>query len=726
MREKPDRSRKNPPSKPTWREKWGIGSSREKRLEERRAERKRQASEIRDRVLQQRAQQERERRERARQDQTPTERLEFIGDPSLIEDAEELRRFDGGEAAAGSNAATSAGDAETVRGETVHQGTARSASEEHLRALQASEETVARLADAEDAEGAEDAQRNAYRASTGRESSRLRPPKHLPRIIFSAAEAAAASWALVLAVALVAFLLTAGNPWMLETDWNAPLAIGADAWAMSFGAPITLAAVPVRMIPLGLTALNVVFARIALDRCRAESWQASLLFVPAYVVFVEILSLLFGFHAHRGWLALGAFMVALLAWIWSAKSWDWHVALVDEVKPYLRGVVDGLRATALLAIAGLVTLIVAIVAGWQRIMDIQELLNASIADLIFAWLAQLMFLPNAVAWAASWLTGPGFYTGSDAIITPSRADVTAIPAIPVMGAFPHTEIGIWVVAIPIVLGVLFGAYLIWKRRETDLKNHLIHAGLIALTMFVVTTIWMWLATGSLGIARMSLLGPRWIYSTIFATLEIGVVAAVIYALAHPTLLAQYVAGGKRAKASTIATVGTVSEKIHSHKSKSHIDEDAADETENYWAMLEDGEPVGEGSVDGEPAREDSGQGATNAEESVDADANLEVAEREVDTPDTADSSEDPAGAASSDVAETPESDTEDGEPAGEDSGQGATGQEAEPAPEHEPEEQDEDEAADASGDLENQSGDPSAGTQVDGAEAEDKTGDAHA
>ena len=74
---------------------------------------------------------------------------------------------------------------------------------------------------------------------------------------------------------------------------------------------------------------------------------------------------------------------------------------------------------------------------------------------------------------------------------------------------------------------------------------------------------------------MSILGPRWIYATIFGTLEIGFTAAVIYALAHPLLLAKYVVGGKFAKASTLSAVETASQKIQSRRGK--LSTDAIDE-----------------------------------------------------------------------------------------------------------------------------------------------------
>ncbi|MDO5035052.1 MAG: DUF6350 family protein [Actinomycetaceae bacterium] len=404
----------------------------------------------------------------------------------------------------------------------------------------------------------------------------VRPPKGWPMIALSAIEVAVLSWALIVATSLIAFIITAGNPWMLEADWNSAISVGTDIWGLSYGAPLVRGETSFKMIPLGLTIFHVLLARVGLKRAPAQSWQGSLLFVPVYVITVLVLRAFNTTSASVGALLLGSLAVVLVAWLWSLKSWDLGLSELSKAGPYLRGVIDGVWATLALVLTGSIVAIVGIVAAWDRVLGIQEVLNASVFDLIFVWILQVLYWPNIAAWGASWVTGPGIYTASDAIITPSRADVTAIPSIPVFGAFPQTAIGIWVVLIPIVVGGALGAYFVWKRREEDLRDHLIHAGFIALTMLVLTAAWMWLSTGSMGVARMSILGPRWIYSLVFGTLEVGFLAALVHALSHPLLLAKYVAGGKTVKAKTISVAEATSERIRSRgEAKDSIDSDEA-------------------------------------------------------------------------------------------------------------------------------------------------------
>ncbi len=488
----------------------------------------------------------------------------------------------------------------------------------------------------------------------------VRAPRGWPRIVLAAVEVAVISWAVLVAVSLVSFLATAQNPWLLEADWNTAISVGTDIWALSYGAPIVVGGAFLRMIPLGLTVLHILLARAGLKRARAASWQGSALFIPAYVLTVIVLLLVTSLHAHKGWRILGALLVATLAWVWSLRSWEWDPQWFTKSGPYLRGVRDGLIATSSLAILGLVVAVVGTIAGWSRALGIQELLNASIFDLVVVWIAQLLYIPNIAAWGASWITGPGFYTASDAIITPSRADITAIPAIPLMGAFPQTEIGMWVVLIPIAVGIALGAYMVWKNREVALVDHLLHAGFAATTMLVVVMVWMWLSTGSIGPARMSILGPRWIYATIFGTLEIGFTAAVIYALAHPLLLAKYVAGGKFAKASTLSAVETASQKIQSRRGKlstDAIDEGGAEISPGSEGTAEDSLDS-EGGADDLPNPEGGAEDSSESEGGADNPPSPESGADVESNPETgADSPPNPEGNA--DGSESPEAATDD-------------------------------------------------------------------
>jgi hypothetical protein len=600
----------------------------------------------------------------------PTERLDPAEQARLLEEAGyehswDLTAINGGE---GTHVSAAPDDA-------VRSDTSESAASDDAGPGQARKSAPAGQTAAEDSTNAEPAvidggkkgrasatpsETTVTRVPIERKVIVVRAPRGWPRIVLAAVEVAVISWAVLVAVSLVSFLATAQNPWLLEADWNTAISVGTDIWALSYGAPIVVGGAFLRMIPLGLTVLHILLARAGLKRARAASWQGSALFIPAYVLTVIVLLLVTSLHAHKGWLILGALLVAILAWVWSLRSWEWDPQWFTKSGPYLRGVRDGLIATSSLAILGLGVAVVGTIAGWSRALGIQELLNASIFDLVVVWIAQLLYIPNIAAWGASWITGPGFYTASDAIITPSRADITAIPAIPLMGAFPQTEIGMWVVLIPIAVGIALGAYMVWKNREVALVDHLLHAGFAATTMLVVVMVWMWLSTGSIGPARMSILGPRWIYATIFGTLETGFTAAVIYALAHPLLLAKYVAGGKFAKASTLSAVETASQKIQSRRGKlstDAIDEDGAEISRGSEGTADDSLDS-EGGADNPPNPAAGAEDSSEPEGGADNPPNPESDADVESNPETgADSPPNPEGNA--DGSESPAADGED-------------------------------------------------------------------
>ena len=145
------------------------------------------------------------------------------------------------------------------------------------------------------------------------------------------------------------------------------------------------------MIPLGLTVLHILLASRLKERTRGKD-------LPSYprTCTVIVLLLVTSLHAHKGWLILGALLVATLAWVWSLRSWEWDPQWFTKSGPYLRGVRDGLIATSSLAILGLGVAVVGTIAGWSRALGIQELLNASSTWWSFD---RAFYVPNIAAWA---------------------------------------------------------------------------------------------------------------------------------------------------------------------------------------------------------------------------------------------------------------------------------------------------------------------------------------
>ena len=198
----------------------------------------------------------------------------------------------------------------------------------------------------------------------------------------------------------------------------------------------------------------------------------------------------------------------------------------------------GWRASWALAVYGGLFLLLSVIVSWSQIRGIHELLlPTSMVDSIMIVLAQLLFIPNAIVWALSWLSGPGFYLGSDALHSPTSAPVGPIPAIPLFGATPASAPGNWVVLALIVFGVALGVYLRLRKGSESLLDDLYQGGIAAV---VIAAVYLVTSLGSavvLGNGRLAFLGPRMSLSALclFAEVALGILLTV--ALSHPVSVA---------------------------------------------------------------------------------------------------------------------------------------------------------------------------------------------
>ena len=181
---------------------------------------------------------------------------------------------------------------------------------------------------------------------------------------------------------------------------------------------------------------------------------------------------------------------------------------------------------------------ISVIVSWSRIRGIHELLlPTSTIDSTMITLAQVLFIPNAIVWALSWLAGPGFFMGSDALHSPASAPTMPIPAIPLFGATPVSAPGTWVILALVLFGVGVGVFVRLRRGSESLLDDLYQGGIAAV---VVAAVYLVTSLGSavvLGNGRLAFLGPRMSLSALclFAEVTLGIVLTV--ALSHPVSVA---------------------------------------------------------------------------------------------------------------------------------------------------------------------------------------------
>ncbi|MCS4485188.1 DUF6350 family protein [Gleimia sp. 6138-11-ORH1] len=356
------------------------------------------------------------------------------------------------------------------------------------------------------------------------------------KLLFGAVLAVMVSLIPAFAVTAAAFIFTASNRWVLETNWDTVNQISFELWALGFFAPAQVSEVGFRLTPLLITGLTLLTLVLVTRNTGAKTWLQAGIVPLGFSLLSTLLVISFAKYVNLLPTIFGIWLLAAFAWLITFQRWSERPPKWEIIQPYQLAV-KHLKVWGLTLLTG-TTLAVGIAnyLGWQRVVGIHELLNASSADTVVIIFAQLLFLPNILATAGAWYSGAGFYTATDALQTPSQAIIMPIPAIPELGIIPQTPVGSWVIIFPIILGILAGGIIAWMQREYSLteilKNYLVSFPLFASCLFFV----MWASSGTYGSGRLSLLGPNWIPAGLYLTIELAGTSFLVMVLLHQTTL----------------------------------------------------------------------------------------------------------------------------------------------------------------------------------------------
>ncbi len=204
---------------------------------------------------------------------------------------------------------------------------------------------------------------------------------------------------------------------------------------------------------------------------------------------------------------------------------------------------------AVVAAVGLSALLLAVTVGihWAEIAAIFQRLDAGITGAAMLTILQLGFVPNLVLWALSWSSGAGFALGSGSSLSPFVSSVGPLPAFPVLGALPAGELeyGYAALALPFVAGLLAGWWFFregenhfdeWlllqssRRWLTAAASTLVMGLLVGGTAGLGGAALALLSRASLGLGRLTDLGPDPLLVGLLIAAEVGVGAIAGYAL----------------------------------------------------------------------------------------------------------------------------------------------------------------------------------------------------
>lgn len=194
-----------------------------------------------------------------------------------------------------------------------------------------------------------------------------------------------------------------------------------------------------------------------------------------------------------------------------------------------------------------VALVIRLAVSWQDGVNAALQISPGVLGGIVLFLAQLVFLPNAVLFSLSWISGAGFSVGEGTLVSPFVAQTGPLPTLPFVAILPTDLVGAWwVLMLPVVAGILAGW---WFLREGE--NHLeewfllrvpqrwlaltlatlalgLAVGLVAAACVLGATA---LAGGSLGLGYLTDIGPLVWASGGLVGLQIAVGTMIGYLLA---------------------------------------------------------------------------------------------------------------------------------------------------------------------------------------------------
>ena len=361
----------------------------------------------------------------------------------------------------------------------------------------------------------------------------------------------AAAWALVAGLAVAA--LPAMLIWLNDgaaAPVEDPVRIGVQFWLAGHRVGLRVDNADVRFAPLGLTVVALLLLY------RAARWAANAAGVSTLRGGIAVVLPAAGMYAvGASGLAVWATTATVSIEPLSAAVWAGSVAALGAgIGVVYEGELVGrlinrlptwswpVTRAAAAAVAGLfavgcLLVGVSVVVHSDRIAAVAEALDPDLTGSVALIMASAALVPNAAVWAAAYAMGPGFALGVGTTVGPDAVELGIVPALPALAAVPAETYGWqgWLVLVgPFLVGILTGV--ITYRWSTGGRWR---AGANAVAASAVAAVAMaglsWFAGGSVGAARMGVVGPAPLETAIATFLEVGI-PAVIVAAALPRRL----------------------------------------------------------------------------------------------------------------------------------------------------------------------------------------------
>lgn len=353
--------------------------------------------------------------------------------------------------------------------------------------------------------------------------------------IGGAIAAASASWLLFASFAVVG--------WVADPDESisSALRFGTEIWLLANGGQVVLGNMEISLVPMGLTAvilaLAVGTANYAVQQAKearlfhlTTAGRIAILFTISYIICVLLGTVAANQIAGLGRSLMGSLIIAGIASGYTViKELP---SATSQLPPWIRVIPKAIFSGLLVVTLGAaIALTTAVVLAQDKIVAVHNSLEPGLVGTFLLLLLQLAYLPNFLIWAGAWVLGAGFSIGKGTVIAPTLTDAGMVPALPILAAVPTGDSGGWSGLLWLSFGVLAGglaAFIVLRRKPyAGFGETVLIGALVGVACGLVIVILGAFSSGSVGINRMSYLGPRLLALLIQAPALLGISGAMV-------------------------------------------------------------------------------------------------------------------------------------------------------------------------------------------------------
>jgi hypothetical protein len=321
---------------------------------------------------------------------------------------------------------------------------------------------------------------------------------------------------------LVVGLVVVGWLGATSVPVGAMLSFAVQVWLAAHGGGLASDGVWISVVPLGLSVLVAAGVGVTAAIAYRQAQQArpqpirpgqrhqlvaltAVQVCAGYLVVVLSAALAIGAEPLR--FLPGGLVLSLGAGVVGA---GWQAGYGKTVLPWLRVVIRGAAAGLLgLVIVAAVVLATALVQGETRIAALEQSLGFDGFGVVVWVVTSLLYLPDLLAWTASWILAAGFTLGDGSLVAPWVTRLGLLPSIPMLGALPtdgSNQMAGWIAA-GVLPGLLAGVIAV-RSRASAVVPAVVAGAASGLLAGLAYAGWAMASVGALGTDRFAHVGPR--------------------------------------------------------------------------------------------------------------------------------------------------------------------------------------------------------------------------